>query len=153
VDSWQDVTGALVGGLALSLIQRRSTSSGHNWKRLVSHGDRLTLAGFRENNEVMEIAMTELVKTVSALQYRLAAEWVRAIQSAAGLPSSDEVLRRIADLHTAFLAVSSELESHEPRLGYGNLDWHCLCPSHATTARYPTGRPTQRPGRSFGVVV
>jgi hypothetical protein len=25
VDSWQDVTGALVGGLALSLIQRRST--------------------------------------------------------------------------------------------------------------------------------
>jgi hypothetical protein len=75
VDSWQDVTGALVGGLALSLIQRRSTSSGHNWKRLVSRGDRLTLAGFRENNEVMEIAMTELVKTVSALQYRLAAEW------------------------------------------------------------------------------
>lgn len=70
--------------------------------------------------------MTELAKTLSALQHRLAAERTRAILAVADVQPdervSDEALRRIAHLHAASLAVSSELESHETRVGYTSPD-------------------------------
>jgi hypothetical protein len=70
--------------------------------------------------------MTELTKTLSSLQSRLATERAQAIRSLASLlpdePDSDEALLRVAHLHTALLAVSSELEAHQPKLGRGSPD-------------------------------